>query len=71
MRYTLKVITPPDRWPVEREDMFNFLKLDISDPAMSREKQLVEELIAAATSMLEELTGRAFITQTLEMIMTP
>jgi hypothetical protein len=71
MRYTLKTITPPDKYPVEREVMFDFLKLDSSDPAMTKEKILVEDLIGAATSMLEELTGRAFITQTLEMIMTP
>lgn len=71
MKLNLKKITPPDRWPVEREDMFNMLKLDPTNPANRREGEFIEDLIAAATAYFEDVTGRAFITQTLEMELTP
>ena len=71
MRYTINTITPPVGYPVEREDMMRFLKMDTSNPAFSSEGAFIEDLIAAATSMLESYTGRTFMTQTLEMVMVP
>ena len=71
MRYTIKIITPPTGWPVERDDMFNMLKLDMTNPGYSREAQFIDDLIAAATLKCERYTGRAFMTQTLTMIMNP
>ena len=71
MRININTITPPVGYPVERSDMLNFLKLDEDNPALTREIQFIEDLIAAATSMCEEYCSRAFLTQTLEMIATP
>lgn len=71
MKYTLKVITPPGRWPVERADVMNMVHLDPDNPNNARDQMLLEDLIAAATSKCEQLTGRAFITQTLELTLTP
>ena len=71
VRYTLNTITPPTNYPVETDDMMNFLKLDPSNPTLARERQFIEDLIAAATMQLEAYTGRAFMTQTLELVLTP
>jgi hypothetical protein len=74
MRYTLKTIEAPTQYPVETEAMMRFVRLDTTNPAYtttSDEGLFVEDLIGAATAMLEELTGRAFMTQVLEMVMTP
>lgn len=71
MRYALKIINPAVNYPVESGDMLKFLRIDCSDPAMAGEAAFVDDLIGAATSMLEELSGRAFITQTLELRLAP
>jgi len=71
MRYALKTITPPKTYPVDRDDVFNMLKLDPTNPALVREGQFIEDLIAAATAMIEDYCGRAFITQTLELTLIP
>jgi len=71
MRYALRTITPAASYPVEREDVFNMVKLDPSNPALVREGAYIEDLIASATAMIEDYCGRAFITQTLELTLIP
>jgi hypothetical protein len=71
VRYAVNTITPPANYPVETDDMMNFLKMDYSNPALARERQFIEDLIAGATTLLELYTGRAFMTQTLEMVLKP
>ena len=71
MRYALKTITPPTMYPVDRDDIFNMVKLDSSNPALIREAVFIEDLIASATAMIEDYCGRAFITQTLELTLIP
>jgi hypothetical protein len=71
MIHNIKIITPPENFPLELDDAFNMLKLDISNPALLDEKTLVQDLIEAATLKIERFMGRALITQTLKMIVTP
>jgi hypothetical protein len=71
MIVSVKVITPPDRYPLDRDDAFNMLKLDSSNPALTDEAVFIEDLIAAATSKIEKFMGRALMTQTLKMVCVP
>jgi uncharacterized phiE125 gp8 family phage protein len=71
MRRDVIIIEPPEGYPLEREDAFNMLKFDSSNPALTDEAVFIEDLIAAATDKCEKFTGRCFITQTLRMILTP
>ena len=71
MRYSLKKITPPNGYPLDRDDVFNMLKLDPSNPALAREAQYIEDLIASAVGKLEDYCARAFMTQTYDMVLVP
>jgi hypothetical protein len=67
----IKIVTPPTDYPLTVDEAFTMLKLDTENPALLDEKVLVGELIEAATLKCERFTGRAFMTQTLKMIMSP
>jgi uncharacterized phiE125 gp8 family phage protein len=71
MRCNIQTITPPEKFPVARAEMLNFLHIDGTNPDMIEDIVFVEDLIYAATEAIGDYTGRAFITQTLKMIMTP
>jgi uncharacterized phiE125 gp8 family phage protein len=71
LRRNIQIITPPTDEPVTLERAFNVLKLDISNPALTDEKLFVTDLITAARLKLERFTGRAFMTQTLKMVLSP
>lgn len=60
----LRVITPPTVEPVSVETAKVFLRVDISD-----DDALIGALIKGARETGEELARRAFLTQTLEMIL--
>src|SRR5512134_4027569 len=59
----LRVITPPTVEPVSVETAKLFLRVDGTD-----EDTLITSLVMGARETGEELARRAFITQTLEMI---
>ena len=60
---TLRVITPPIAEPVSLETAKEYLRVD-----SNYEDALVESLVRSAREMGEELARRAFMTQTLEMV---
>ena len=60
---TLRVITPPNIEPVSVETAKLFLRVDGAD-----ENALITSLLKGARETGEELARRAFITQTLEMV---
>ena len=58
----LKLITPASTYPVTLADAKSHCKVDIAD-----DDTLITALITAATEMAEQKTGRAIMTQTLEL----
>lgn len=71
MRVTLRTITPAVNLPVEREDMLLQLRLSEGNPLFATEILHLEKLMGAATKACEDYCARAFVTQVLEMIVTP
>src|SRR5512144_89546 len=61
---TLRLITPPTVEPVSVETAKLFLRVDGND-----EDALIASLVKGARETGEELARRAFLTQTLEMVM--
>lgn len=59
----LRVVTPPTVEPVSLETLKSFLRVDVTD-----EDALITALGKGARETGEELARRAFITQTLEMV---
>ena len=68
MQKTVNVITPPVKYPVEPDEAMTWLKWD---PSNLSDAQLIDEVIATATQMIEYYTARAIMTQTLEMHFVP
>lgn len=64
MDYRLNLYTPPTAWPVSFAEAKTFCKSDDDDV---EEDALIAGFIPTATEMAENFTGRALITQTLEM----
>jgi uncharacterized phiE125 gp8 family phage protein len=62
MMTSLRVITPPNPEPVSVETLKEHLRIDLTT-----EDALLETYLSAAREQGEELSRRAFITQTLEM----
>ena len=63
MYQSLKVYTPPVKYPVEPEQAFDALKID--EPSTTLQAQRIETFIAAATNLVEHYTGRSLLTQRL------
>jgi uncharacterized phiE125 gp8 family phage protein len=61
-----KVITPPSTEPVSLTEVKTALRLDVADTS---EDTLLAIYITAAREYGEDITGRAFATQTLEMLL--
>ena len=60
-----KVIIPPKSYPVTRDEAAEWLHVDPSN--VVSEDQIIEDLIATATDMVEKYCSRALLTQTLEV----
>jgi uncharacterized phiE125 gp8 family phage protein len=60
----VRVITPPATLPLTLAEAKAHLRVDHDD-----EDALISTYLAAATKHAEEFTGRAFITQTLELVL--
>ena len=58
----LKLITPPTTFPIDLASAKLHCRVDIAD-----DDTLITALITAATEMAEQKTGRAIMTQTLEL----
>lgn len=71
MQITVRVKTAPTVYPVTLADVANMVAYDLTNPTHVREEAYLTSLIKAATRMLEDYLGRAFITQTLKMVMVP
>ena len=59
---SLKLITPPTTFPIDLASAKLHCRVDIAD-----DDTLITALITAATEMAEQKTGRAIMTQTLEL----
>lgn len=55
------IVTKPASYPVTREELAQVLHIS---PEAQDERMMLDALIDAATTLCEEYTGRAFITQT-------
>jgi len=64
-----KVIIPPKSYPVTRDEAAEWLHVDPSN--VVSEDQIIEDLIATATDMVEKYCSRALLTQTLEVEYMP
>lgn len=71
MRINTRTKTAPDELPVTLEEVANMVTYDLTLPNHVQEEIYIYSLIDAATRMLEDYLGRAFITQTLKMVMVP
>ena len=71
MKIHTKVKTAATSYPVTLAEVANMVAYDLTNPMHAREETYINGLIAAATSMLEDYLGRAFVTQTLKQFMTP
>lgn len=58
------VVVPPASEPVSMAEAKNYLKVEADQVA---DDEMIESLIVSARRQAEELTDRAFVTQTLEM----
>lgn len=71
MRVNIRIKTAATTYPVTLQEVSNMVAYDLTNPTHVREEAYINSLIQTATRMLESYLGRAFITQTLKMIMVP
>lgn len=60
----VRVITPPANYPLTLDEAKSHLRVDHTD-----EDALITTFLAASTAHAEQFTGRALITQTLELVL--
>lgn len=61
----LRLVTPPTATPISRAELRTQCRLDV-EPS---EDALLDSYLAAATSHIERMTGRALVTQTWELVL--
>lgn len=71
MRFDLKVKTAATSYPVTLAEVENMIAYDSTNPMHAREELFINSLISAAVAMLENYLGRAFMSQTLKLYVTP